>query len=374
MSRPIRVLELRSVRGTGGGPEKTILLGAARTDPSRAQVTVCYIRDLRDSVFALDRRAAALGIDYVEIPERHSFDPRVWPALRDIIRRRGIDVVHAHDYKTDLLALMVSAVERVRPIATAHGWSGVGMKERCYYAADRRVLACYPKVLAVSERIREAIIRAGGRAARVLTLPNGINAAAFRRDADGRSRMRHALQLPAGAVVIGTVGRLESVKRHDVLLEAAAHTPGRPWVVIAGDGPERGAIEARARALGMTGRLRLLGHRADAAEVQQAFDVYVQSSDSEGAPNAVLEAMAMEVPIVATDVGGTRDLLRDGEDGLLVPRRDPAALARSIAATLADGAAAAARVRSARARVERDLSFDARVSRLTSIYEEVVHA
>src|SRR5438552_6314370 len=101
MPDPIQVLELRSVFGTGGGPEKTILLGAARTDPRRFAVTVCYIRDDRDTVFNIDRTAAALGVDYVELRERHSFDRSLWPKLRALVRERRIQIVHAHDYKTN---------------------------------------------------------------------------------------------------------------------------------------------------------------------------------------------------------------------------------------------------------------------------------
>ena len=101
---PIRVLELRSVWGTGGGPEKTILLGAARSNPSRYGVTVCYIRDARDTVFAIDKKAGDLPIDYVEVVERHSFDRSIWPVLRRLVQNRRIDIVHAHDCKTDVLA------------------------------------------------------------------------------------------------------------------------------------------------------------------------------------------------------------------------------------------------------------------------------
>ncbi len=78
MTRPIRVLELRSVRGTGGGPEKTILLGTARTDPRRFAITVCYLRDRRDPVFSIDAKAAGLPIDYVELTEAHSFDASIF--------------------------------------------------------------------------------------------------------------------------------------------------------------------------------------------------------------------------------------------------------------------------------------------------------
>ena len=101
---PVRVLELRSVFGTGGGPEKTILLGAAGADRSRVEVTVCYVRDARDRTFHIDRRARELGVEYLEITERHSFDlRRVWAQLVAVTRERGITLVHSHDYKTDLL-------------------------------------------------------------------------------------------------------------------------------------------------------------------------------------------------------------------------------------------------------------------------------
>ena len=374
MRAPIHVLELRSVWGTGGGPEKTILLGAARADRLRAHVTVCYIRDARDEVFSLRDRARGAGVEYVELIERHSLDPRIWPALRQLVIDRRVDVVHSHDYKTDLLAWMLARRGYTKAVATAHGWSGVSVKERCYYAADRRLLARFPLVVTVSEAIRTRLLASGARPAAVRRLLNGIDAQAFRRNAEVRARARHALGLAPNTVAIGTVGRLERVKRHDVLVDAFAQLPHRDArLLIAGDGPERQRILSRAAALGVGGRVTLAGHVDDAAAFHQALDVYVQSSDSEGIPNAVLEAMALETPVVATDVGGTAELLRADVDGLLVPRRDACAIARRIDQVLRDPAGASARARAARRRVERDLSFDARVTRLHEVYEEIVY-
>ena len=374
MPRPIRVLELRSVWGTGGGPEKTILLGAARSDPARYKVTVCYIRDRRDVAFRIDDRARDLSVDYLEVCERHSFDFSVWPALRRVIRSRGIDIVHAHDYKTDLLGLLLGRAEGVVPLATAHGWAGTGRRERFYYYFDRRLLARYPIAIAVSERIRQTLIAHGADPSRVRRIRNGIDHRYFKRRPDGDMAVRVALSLPHDALIIGGVGRLEREKRFDLLLEAVVRmqTDRPPIIVIAGEGSCRRDLEERARVLGTEGRLRLLGLRNDVREVHQSFDVYVQTSDTEGIPNAVLEAMAVETPVVATDVGGTSELIDHGVHGLLVPRRDPDALARAIEYSLRDRGATARRVAAARARVEDELSFDLRMTAVESVYEELM--
>lgn len=373
MASRIRILELRSVRGTGGGPEKTILLGAARTDVRRFAVTVCYIRDARDPMFGIDVRARRLDLDYVEIRERHSFDPAIWPLLRRVVRDRGIDIVHGHDHKTNLMALLLAHAEPVIPLATAHGWSGRSWRDRSYYFFERRLLPRFPIVIAVSESIRRVILAHGAAAGQVRRIPNGIDHEFFRRDPTVRDRLRRELGVATDDVVIGSVGRLEWIKRFDVLLEAVLGIrEARPLVVIAGEGACRELIAHRASALGLADRVRLLGHRSDIREIHHIFDVYVQSSDSEGIPNAVLEAMALETPVVATDVGGTRELITNGTHGLLVPPGDPASLAQAIEAALDDREGAARRAAAARDRVERELSFETRVAAVERVYQELV--
>jgi len=374
MRKPIRVLELRSVRGTGGGPEKTILYGAARADARCFAVTVCYLRDARDGVFGIDRRARDLPIDYLEIPERHSFDPRVWPSLLRTVRERRIDIVHAHEYKTDVYALALARAAGATPLATAHGWTGHSPRERrFYYPVDRQLLRWYPRVIAVSSEIRDTLQRAGVRPDRIVTLPNGIDAAAFRRDRAAERDVRAELGLTPRDVAVGSVGRLEPQKRFDLLIDAvAALRLDRPVkLFIVGDGSQREALERHAKARGIAASCRLLGHRADVSRLHHAFDLYVQSSDYEGTPNTVLEAMALETPVVSTSAGGTCDVLRDGVDGLLVPCGDAAAIARAIERTVGDAAAARTRVAAARARVERELSFEHRTRTLERIYERL---
>jgi glycosyltransferase involved in cell wall biosynthesis len=208
MTAPIRVLELRSVRGTGGGPEKTILLGAAQADPSRWHVTVCYIRDARDGVFGIDKRAAGLGVDYTEIRERHSFDVSVWPALRRLIRDRHIDIVHAHDYKTNLLAWLLHRLKGTPVLATAHGWTGHSPRERrVYYPLDKWLLARLPYAVAVSSDIRSELLARGADPSRVEVILNGIDHRAFRRERGREAAAREKLGIAPGEIFVGSVGR-----------------------------------------------------------------------------------------------------------------------------------------------------------------------
>lgn len=374
--QPIRVLELRSVKGTGGGPDKTIVLGAARANRSRFHVTVTYIRDERDNVFSLDASARRAGVDYAEVTERHSLDWSVVPALRAIVRSRAIDIVHAHDYKTDLLALILARTEGVIPLATAHGWSGHGWRERLvYYPLDKQLLRRFPRVIVVSRDMAAMLDRAGVPSDRIMVLRNGIEHHVYQRSLKRRAEMRKALALPPGAAAIGAVGRLEQEKRYDLLIDAFAQIAQRhpsAQLLIAGEGSLRSALEAQAAALCGPGRCRFLGHYRDVVGFHHALDVFVQTSNNEGSPNAVLEAMAMETAVVATDVGGTSDLVTDDVHGLLVERGDVAGIRDAIERTISEPVATRSRVIRARRRVENELSFDARQRALEIVYEELM--
>jgi glycosyltransferase involved in cell wall biosynthesis len=375
VTEPIRVLELRCADGPGGGPEKTILLGAAQSDPAQLEVTVCYLRHQHDGDTTIRSRAEQLGLDYREIRQKGPFDPAVLGQVSRLVRERQIDIVHAHDYKTDLLALFLARRCHAIPIATAHGWTGQSLRERLlYYPADKKLLARYPIVVAVSSEIRTELIRRGVRAERIRVILNGIDHRVFRRNEGRAGAARARFGIEPGDVVIGSVGRLEPQKRYDLLLHAfASLRPSHPRLrlLIAGEGGQRSALVALADRLGLGDSCRLLGHCESICDFYHAIDVFAQSSDYEGTPNVVLEAMAMEAPVVATNVGGTAELL-DGDCGLIVPPGKPDQLANQIARTLHETSETARRVAAARGRVEADLSFDSRQMRLESLYSRLM--
>jgi glycosyltransferase involved in cell wall biosynthesis len=187
--------------------------------------------------------------------------------------------------------------------------------------------------------------------------------------------LRAAHGWTTGDVVIGAVGRLERQKRFDLLLDAFARlAPSHPALRLAlvGDGRLRTDLEAQAARLALGDRVRFLGHRPDLVDLHHTFDLLVQSSEYEGTPNAVLEAMAMETPIVATDAGGTRELAWPDVHALVVPVGDANALASAVSGVLAHPAAARTRAIAARRRIETDLSFEARTRTLEALYEELM--
>jgi glycosyltransferase involved in cell wall biosynthesis len=372
---PIRVLELRSVWGTGGGPDKTILSGAALKSRNGVETIVCYIRDARDQVFTIDQRAKKLGIDYVEVIERHSFDRGIWPQLRALIEARAIDIVHAHDHKTDFLTWLLGMRTPIVPLSTAHGFAGDSRNEQIYYAVEKRLLARFPRVIAVSNPIRDELVRTGSRSDRVTVINNGIDHHVFVRRRERERDVRTALGYGPDDVVIGAVGRLESEKRFDLLVEAFAtvvKTFPRARLAIVGEGTHRASLEAAIDRLGLAATCRLLGHHGDVVTLHHAFDLLVQSSIREGTPNAVLEAMALETPIVATDVGGTRELVTDGVHGLLVTSGTAEALVDGMIRALTDRAVAVQRATAARTRVETELSFERRVQKVEAVYQDLM--
>jgi len=376
VSRVVHVLEFRMVRGTGGGPEKTILLGARAADPARTRVTVCYLRAADDEVFDIAERARALDVPYVEIVERRTWDTTLVPRLGALIDELGIDVVHSHDYKTDLLAWLAARRRRIAIVATAHGWTGHSKRERLvYYPGHKWLLARFPQVIAVSSEIKHELGRWGAAADRVTVLLNGIDPGRFRRDPSRVSPTRDAMGIRPDAVVLGAVGRLEPQKRFDLLIDAfetLRRTRSEPLLLlIAGEGSARSALEAQIARLGLGTDCRLLGQLSEITAFHHALDLFVQSSDYEGTPNVVLEAMAMETPVVATSVGGTADICRPGLDGEILPPGDVGILTAGISRVLGDHALRVSRTASARHRVEQDLSFERRVRALDDLYEEM---
>jgi len=291
-------------------------------------------------------------------------------AIRDLCRRLRPDVVHTHGYRPDVVHASVVRRLGMPVVTTVHGFTGGGWKNRFYEWLQSRAFRRFDAVVAVSRPLAHRVVRSGVPASRIHTVPN-----AWRQGAPPleRAAARRALGIPGDDFVVGWVGRLSPEKGADVLLDALPHLSGVPLAVsVVGTGAEQVALQARARELGLNGRVRWHGAVSDAERVFPAFDVCVLSSRAEGTPVVLFEAMAAGVPIVASRVGGVPDVVSPAE-AALVRSEDPVALAAEIRRVHSDPVAARQRACAAQARLVREFGVAPWLDRYDAIYRRVKH-
>jgi glycosyltransferase involved in cell wall biosynthesis len=240
---------------------------------------------------------------------------------------------------------------------------------------NRRMAGWADVTIAVSEDALEFAVRHEGlQREKAVVVMNGIDMARY--DASLRvSAHEIDPRIPPGARVVGTVGRLGPEKQHRLLLEAFADTSRRvsnTHLVIAGDGPMRDDLAATARRLGLAESVHFLGFREDVPRVLAAMDVFCLPSLFEGISNALLEAMAMARPCVATAVAGNKALIRDGVEGLLVLPSEAKALADALMTLLEDRPRAAALGAAARKRVEQEFTVERMLDGYAEAYRSVL--
>lgn len=275
-------------------------------------------------------------------------DARAFLALLVLMRRVRPDIVHTHMAKAGLLGRMAALVYnrttgRRHPAKIVHTYHG-HVFDGYFRPAVAAAFVCLERwlahgtdvLVAISPRIRDELVHRFRIAPewrfRVVPLGFDLTALAAITDAD-RAAARGRLDLPAGAHVVATVGRLTAIKRHDLLLDAVAKVAAvvpRLVLLIAGDGELRQALHARAQALGLNDRIRWLGWRRDLETIYGAADVFALTSDNEGTPVALIEAMAAGASSVSTNVGGVADVVTDRSVGMLVPPDSPSELADAL--------------------------------------------
>lgn len=368
-----RVLHLRTVTGHGGGPEKTLLNSPRFIDPEY-ELRLAYVRPAGDRKYDLPERAARLGVRLLDVPERGPVDPRTFWRLAAEIRRFRPDILHPHDYKTNVLAVLLARMFHLKLVTTLHGYVTIGGRLDWYYRLDRWAIRRMDHVIVVSDDLLDVVRDIGVPAERVSLIENAIDAAEYRRRGPVAAA-KTRLGVPPGRFVIGAVGRLSPEKGFDNLIRALARLVNDHWDVelwIAGEGDEREQLEALAAELNLGERVRLLGQRSDLIELYQAFDVFVLSSLREGLPNVVLEALAIEVPVVATSVAGVPRVLENGQNGFIVRSGTPEELAGAISLLLDDEPLRVRFGQAGRRTVEERYSFRVRMEKVKRVYDAVL--
>lgn len=320
----------------------------------------------------LHKRLAGLGVKCWLVPLPRSFAPGWFQQVLAILRREGYYALHAHEFSMNCHSAVLSLLSKVPAVATVHG--------KNYYADrwQRRLLyqwsARVATFVAVSEDIKQFLAdRVGVRRDGIQVVANGIDIAKYENRSDIRASTREQLSVAPSDVLIGAVGNLYPVKGHIHLIRAAATiVAARPNVkfVVAGRGGEQQALQAEIDRLGLQNNFMLLGFREDVDALLQAFDLFVMPSLSEGMPISILEAMAAHRVVIASDVGGIPQLIRQGHSGVLVPPQDPQQLAAAILDLITDTAKRETLVRQAYVLVCERFSQDACTDSYVALYEK----
>jgi glycosyltransferase involved in cell wall biosynthesis len=369
------VLETRVVSGSGGGPDKTIL-NTPRFLTAAGYRTVCaYLHPPGDEGFEQLRAKARLWqAPLLSVTDRGPLDWRVILDMLSICRRERVAIWHGHDYKSNALGLLLRRFWRMHLITTVHGWVHQTRRTPLYWWIDRHSLPYYQSVICVSEDLRERCLACGVPPDRCVLIENAIDTVEFSRQIPIAEAKRR-LGIPADRFVIGAVGRLSAEKGFDVLIRSAHQLlkEGRDVeLLIAGEGDEKAALQALISELGCAERIRLLGYRSDTRDLYQAMNVFALSSFREGLPNVLLEAMAFEVPVVATRIAGIPQLIRDRDNGLLVEPGDAAGLGGAIFSLLHDADLSDRLGRAGRRTIEESYSFQVRMDKIRTIYDRLL--
>lgn len=376
--RPM-VMHARVVTSTGGGPDKTILNSPRFLAEMGYDCLCTFLHPPEDDGFdVLRSRAIRWRAPVAEIADRGKLD---WRAIRQAVRlcrERQVRIWHAHDYKTNLIGLIARRYHRMKLVTTAHGWVNFAGVTPVYYWLDKHWwLRRYDRIICVSDSVLNECRRAGVPESKCVVIENAIDEEQFRRTRSVEAAKREMWDAGESQLVIGAIGRLAEEKGFDRLIEAFVHlldTGVDARLVIAGEGPEEAALKEQIAMTGRGNQIALVGFCQDTRRFLESLDLFVLSSLREGLPNVVLEAMAMGVPVVATDVGSVRRLIQNGYNGLLIEPGNVQAIQFAMNEL---AGSRRQRMRYAEAAVEtivQNWSFRRRMYRISEVYRELLAA
>lgn len=368
----VRVLHLRDSPWVDG-PGRTILETGAHLDPARVAYHIGALVGDASTSHAFVDSARQRGLDVLSFRDDSRWPQRVVDDVVGAIDRYRINVLHSSELRSRLIARLCRRRRRIALVTTAHGWIANSLGRRMARVVDKCLLRGFDRVILVSEAMRRLVPGWWLPDQRVEVLHNALVTNAYGSEVLGLPRRPID---PASGATLLNVGRFSPEKGQDLLLRAV-HALRERWPAVrvrfAGAGPLEGRLRALAAELGLGKRVEFIGFVRDMPPVYHEADLLVQSSSTEGMPNVILEAAFLRVPIVATDVGGTSEVVRHRESAWLV---EPTlqSLTEGIESFLRDPSMFVTMSERAHERILRDFTFDARTERLARLYESLIEA
>ncbi|HZU31425.1 MAG TPA: glycosyltransferase family 4 protein [Candidatus Angelobacter sp.] len=367
--RRLKVLQLISSGGYYGA-ENMLLNLSTHQQKTGCENSLLLFYNVHQPNMEFYERARRSGLSVRMVHCKGRADWRAVRQIEEYVREDAIDLLHTHGYKADIYGYL-AAWRMAKPIVgTCHNWVGGTTALGIYNHLDRMVLKHFNAVAAVSDVVADQLRTCGVPSEKIRTIPNGIDAHAFE-----QSPPHPAIGLN-GNKVVGMVARLDLQKGFEYLLQAVRDLSrtNEFTVVIVGDGPDRKAIESMVKQYGLESTVILAGQQSDMPSVYAAIDIFVLPSLNEGLPMTILEAMAASKPVIATRVGAIPNVVRDGENGLLVNPKDAGGLQDALARLLNDSDLCRHLGEQGRLSVNANYTAEAMALKYRQMYEDVLNA
>jgi glycosyltransferase involved in cell wall biosynthesis len=310
-----------------GGLETLVFDLVKRGNADRVKPSVCCLT--KEGFFTDELSKREIEIFYLNKNEGVDFS--LVFRLKEVLKRQKVDIVHIHDNSTIFYATLAAKMARIpKLIYTEHG--GVYFESKRKYFLNKLLWRLQSRIICVSEKTKADLERFGSLNGKATVIPNGIDMKKFDINIDAYKK-RNELGLNAEDFVICAVGRLSKEKNQKMLIEASKDLVSLiPQIkfLIAGDGPTRGELEDKTKQLGARDYFLFLGTRKDIPEILKVSDCFVNCSNYETFGLAIVEAMAAGIPVVATDAGGTNELVKNNQTGLLIEKDNQGQLCSAI--------------------------------------------
>ena len=360
-TKPIRVLHVRTVSGTGGGPDKTILKSCEQLTKLGHLAQAFYILDAAADTSVLPETARKLDVRMYAIKEYSPFSLSSFRLFRNILISGNYDIVHSHEYKSNIFTALLARRMGFKFVSTVHGYNRTTCREYFYYAMDKFSLKKANAIITPTNQMQQKL-----RYKNIHVIPNGIEISP---QSKACPRASSGIQNPKSKIKLLYLGRLSPEKDPVNLLRAFEVLKNRGHDVeltFAGDGPEYERIRKSNDSIIMPGRV------ADVTSLLAQSDILVNPSKTECMPNSILEAMSTGVPVVATNVGGVAEMIRDGIDGLLCPAANSSALADAIEKIMKNPELGKNLAQSAHQRVTTEFTFQAHIQKTLDLYKTLL--
>lgn len=370
----INVLHLRDTNKICG-PGKTIIETACRIDKNNFNLTIGLFLLKKEKNNIYYNAAKERGVGIIPIRMFHQFDISTIHRIIRIIKEKNIHILHSHEYKSDIIAFFISRFVKIQIVTTIHGWIENTFKSKVYIEAGKKTLPYFNKVIAVSPKIKSQLLSLGVSERNISLIYNGIVVENYNPGSYPQRLLRTKYNIPDEAILIGNVGRLSQEKGQTQFLLAAKEVcrqNDKTYFVIIGDGPDYDQLKKTAIQYHIENKVIFTGHVQDVRPFYQDLDIIALTSFTEGFPNVILEALCMNKPVVATDVGGVADIVIDGVTGYLVKAGHYQDIAAKLIKLVEYPEIANLLVENGKKRIKERFQFNKRVEKIEELYRCVV--